>query len=281
MPVPPTYDFGTVRLFEANGIIEAYFPKEDAATRQVVKDMKGFFDGKRRAWRVTPRIAKRETGEIVIAIREALERAAPEAWLKALPTLAKLAATTKRFSLKVGEGGVRVELPPGYKHEWTLKSKVRGASKDGPTWLVPAAFCSAPEVKAMLTDVVLDDKQALSDSIDYLQGFVFSGDLDLADDEAGALGLVPGGMCFADPSFVLATDANLGKEPVLEYPLLCREYAEVGGQDGSSRRSLKFSVITGKEGWTALRTRFSSSMSTRSATLDVRHVKGRWVRRRG
>ncbi len=79
--------------------------------------------------------------------------------MKALPVLAKIAATTRRFDIKLGEGGMRVELPPGHKHEWTLKNKVEGASKDGPTWLVPAQNCADKTVKGIINDVILDDRK--------------------------------------------------------------------------------------------------------------------------
>lgn len=275
MPVLPTYDYGTVRLFEANGIIEAHFPKNDATTRQVVKGMKGFFDGNRRAWRVTPRIARLETGDIVVAIRQALERTAPEPWMQALPMLTKLAATTRRFHIKLGEGGMRVELPPGHKHEYTLKASVPDAIKDGPTWLVPAASCADKVVKSIINDVILDDRKLLGECIDYLEGFVFTGDLDLSDGEEGALGLIPGATAFADPSFLRAADPTLTAEPLHEYPFKVVSFAR---DDERARTTL--AVMTGNAGWAALRERFAGSASVRTALLDSRHVKGKWSRRR-
>jgi len=277
MPVLATHDYGTVRLFEANGIVEAYFPKSDLVTRAVVKSLRGFFDGSRRAWRVTPRIARKETGDIVVAIREALEKDAPEAWMKALPTLGRICATTRRFHIKLAEGGMRLELPPGHKHEWTLKNKVEGADKDGPTWLVPARHCADSLVKGVITDVIRDDRKVLSDAVDYLDGFAFEGGLDLTPGEAGAIGLIPGNVVFADPSFIRAADPDLGQEPVHEYALAVRSYKE---DPEGERTTVRLAVVTGQDGWAALRARFSSPQGVRSPSLDVRHVKGKWARKR-
>ncbi len=277
MPVLATHDYGTVRLFEDGDIVEAYFPKADLVTRGVVKSMRGYFDGNRKAWRVNPRNARRATGDIVVAIREALERAAPEPWMKALPVLAKIAATTRRFDIKLGEGGMRVELPPGHKHEWTLKNKVEGASKDGPTWLVPAQNCADKTVKGIINDVILDDRKVLADAVDYLGGFAFQGDLDLEDGEEGLIGLIPGTVVFADRSFLLKADPDLTAEPLHEYALLVRSFAR---DAAGERATARLAVLSGPDGWTALRTRFATSRSIRSRSLDVRHVKGKWVRKR-
>lgn len=176
---------------------------------------------------------------------------------------------------------MRVELPPGHKHDWTLKN-VQGASKDGASWLVPAQFCAEKVVKGVINDVMLDDRKALAEAIDYLDGFVFSGDLDLTPGEAETLGLAAGGVVFSDPSFVRTADPGLGPEPLYEYPFKVRSFDVVRSEEtGDERYSAKLSVLCGNAGWTALRTRFCSPMDARTLPLDGRHVKGKWVRRRG
>jgi hypothetical protein len=280
MAVIPNHDFGTVRLFEVGDIVEAYFPKDDTVTRGVVKGMRGFFDANRRAWRVTPKNARMETGEIITAFRTALEKAAPEKWMLALPKLLSIAVTTKRYTLKLGEGGMRVELPPGHQHEYTLKHDISGAFKDGPVWLVPASICANKTVKGVIIDVVEDDRRALSDALDYLEGFVFSGQLDIVHDEIGDIGLIPRSVVFADPSFIRKADANIGPEPLHEYPLEVLAFGRAQDQPDGPYQG-RFRVLTGDEAHFALRTRFAKPVSVRTKPLDNCHVAGKWSRRRG
>jgi hypothetical protein len=275
MSVLPNHDFGTVQLFVVGDNVVAYFPKGDAASRGLVRGMRGTFDGARMAWRVDPKNARMDTGQIVASFRRALVEAAPEKWLMALPRLSTLAATTRRFTMKLGEGGMRLQLPQGHAHEYTLKEEVAGAFLDGRVWLLPAAICANKTVKGIILDVVEDDRRALSDAIDYLEGFVFSGELVLVPEEAGEIGLIPGATVFADPSFIRKADANIGLEPLHEYPLRVLEVRE-----GESSHHAKLEVLTGEEGWRALGARYGKGLAVRSKPLDVTHLYGRWSRRR-
>lgn len=276
MPILANHDFGTVRLFVVGDIVEAYFPKDDAASRGVVRGMRGFFDGRRRAWRVDPRNARMSTEAIVEGFRKALVKSAPEKWIQALPRLSTIAATTRNFTLKMGEGGMRVQLPPGHQHEYTLAHDVAGAFKDGQVWLLPAQICANKVVKKIILDVVEDDRLALAAAIDYLDGFVFTGELDVVPDEIGQIGLAAGGIVFADPSFVRLADQNIGVEPLHEYPM------RVAGLEPSREGwSARLAVLAGEAGWRALGTRYAKPREGRSKALDGTHLSGRWVRRRG
>ena len=179
-------------------------------------------------------------------------------------------------TLKLGEGGMRVELPQGHLHEYTLKEEVSGAYRDGAAWLLPAAICANKTVKGVILDVVEDDRKLLADAIDYLDGFVFSGDLDLVPEEVGEIGLVPGATVFADPSFIRKADPNIGPEPLHEYPLRV-----LGYQYGDEGCSARLEVLAGEDGWKALGARYGRAQSTRTKPLDVTHVAGKWTRRRG
>ena len=275
MAIEATYDFGTVRLYESSGVIEASFPFGDTVTRDVVKSFRARFDKPRKAWRIDPHYAKRETGEIVHAIRSALIESAPQPWKDSLPALGGLVTTTRNFEMKAGEGGIRIVLPAGHVHEWTLKNAVKGPEKEGNSWLIRAVYCDDGPIKNVIRDVIRDDMKALAAAIDYLGGFSLSGSLDLTESEVLALGLVKGAKVFANPSFMRKADPIIGPEPVTEYVL---EVLSTSQADDKVAVTLK--VVHGADAWKALRARYAKPLDARTMPLDVRHLWGKWVRRR-
>lgn len=275
MAIDATHDFGTVRLYESSGIVMASFPFGDMVTRNVVKGFKARLDKPRKAWRIDPHYAKCETSEIVAAVRSALVEAAPQVWRDALPALGGLVTTTRNYEMKAAEGGIRLSLPPGHVHDWTLKNAVKGPEKDGNSWLIPAIYCDDGPIKNVIRDVIRDDMKALATAIDYLGGFTFSGKLDLTDGEAEAIGLAVGQRVFANPSFLRKADPIIGPEPVTEYVL---QVASLEAVDDKVAASLK--VVHGQDAWKALRARYAKAVEARSMPLDMRHLWGKWVKRR-
>lgn len=266
------HDFGTVRAFETDEVVEVSFPRSDQATKALLKSLKGRWDPNRRAWIVVPRFARCDLADIAPRIEAALLESAPPAWRTAVQTLSKIRAVTLRYAISVGAGGVRLELPRGHRHEYLLR-KHEGVERDGNSWLIPSVFCADDSIKKALRDAIQDDRAALSKAIDYLEGFSLSGELDLAQGEEAGLGLVPGSVCFADPSFVKKADPSLPSEPVRFYPLEVVSFA----RDGFEART-KLNFVCGDRGWAALRKRLGEDAPS---PLDVRHVKGEWVRKRG
>lgn len=268
------HDLGTVRIFEVGGVLEVYFGRGDTHTRDLVKSLKGRFDGSRKSWRIDPKYARRSTEEIVEHMTEELLAQAPGPWRNALPTLRSLAPTTRRFAISFGAGGVRLEFPSGHKHEYTLKKTSVRVEPDGRSWLVPAASCADPAIKAVIKDAIADDQTALARHLDYLENFVISGDLSLVEGERESLGLTPGGIAFADPSFVRKVDPGIPPEPLHEYPLRVLSL-EPSGDVVKAR----LGFVVGTDAWNALRARLNPTRP-RAPALDMRHVSGKWSRRR-
>lgn len=268
------HDLGTVRLYEMAGTLELFFPRGDTITRGVVKSLKGRWDPNRKAWKIDPSRVRSDVPGVIETIRSEILKAAPPNWQAALPKICEIVSTTKRFGINIGPGGVRIELPRGHKHEYTLKSDVPGAERDGHMWLLPADICNGPVAKGVIQDVINDDRAALSGSLDYLEGYVISGEMALGPGEDEDLGLVPEAVVFADPSFVRAADAGIPQEPLKLYPLrvLSTEQGETGPK-------VRLAFLTGVDAYRYLRHRLRPS-APQAPVLDLRHVKGKWSRRR-
>lgn len=276
MAIDATHDFGTVILYESSGVVEATFPFADMVTRNAVRGFKARFDKTRKSWRIDPHYARCGTADIVGAIRAALVEAAPQSWRDSLPALGGLVATTRDFEIKAAEGGIRLALPPGHVHEWTLKNSIKGPEKVGNSWFIQAIYCDDGPVKNVIRDVMRDDMKALSAAVDYLAGFRFSGKLDLTQGEPEAIGLAVGSVIFANPAFMRKADPILEPERITEYVL---EVASME-RDEDDKVAVTLRVVHGQECWKALRVRYARPPEKRSKPLDVGHLWGKWVKRR-
>jgi hypothetical protein len=272
------HDHGTVRIYETADGFEVFSPRFDLATREVLRSLKAYFDGARRSWRVVPRYTRSKPEDVLIRLQKGLEDAAPEGWLAKVAAMSKMRTTTRRFSLSIGLGGIRVEVPPGHKHEWTLKNldKQKMAERDGVSYLVPAAYCTNAAVVDVLKTIAEDDRSALATAVDYLEEFTLRGELSLAPEEVEMFGLnqAANSIVFAEPSFVRAADGSIPSEPIDAYPLrlLMFKPAEGGGE-------AKFAFITGIDAWKIIRQRNAGDMPGKA--LASRQCKGHWARRRG
>lgn len=271
-----THDLGTVRIFELSGVLDVHCPKGDTNTREAVKRLKARWNPDRRCWRIDPAFARMDSAKIVETLGTAVLGATPAGWQSALPKLSQITSTTRKFALYIGAGGVRLELPRGHKHEYTLKNKIPEAELDGQSWLIPAGICDRTDVKGVLADCVGDDRKALGDCLDYLEGYTISGRLTLVSGELEQLGLSDGALVFSDPSFIRKVDDDIPAEPLKLYPLRVSSIAP--GEDGGVEAKLRF--VTGPDAYALLRERLIPG-KTAAPVLDVRHVEGRWTRRRG
>jgi len=273
------HDFGTVRVYDSGEELVVSFGKSDTTTREILRGLKSYFDGGRRAWRVVPRYSRTTKEGAVEAIRNGLTKAAPEGWTEHADRFSKLKTTTRQFGLAIGIGGVRFDLPRGYKHEWTLNDLVKEkiADKEGVCWTVSAAHCNDPRVNRILQDIVVDDQKALDKAIGYLDGFAMKGPLTLAEEEVAGFGLsVPAGtIIYAEPSFVRAADPSIPVEPIDIYPLRLLSFA--ASDEGWMA---KLSFVVGSDAFKAIRRRNFGDDSGMPKALSARQCAGRWTRRR-
>lgn len=270
------HDLGTVRIFEIGGQLEVFFAKGDSLSMAVTKQLQGRWDPNRRAWRIDPRWARSDIRSIIAHFRTQHLEASPEKWRSRVSVLSQIVSTTKKFGIYIGEAGTRLELPRGHKHEWTLKSNVKGAILDGQMWLLPSGICPDIEARQVINDVIKDDRTALTTCLDYMGGFTLTGELNLAEGEELQIGLEIGNTVFADPSFVRKADAGIPAEPMKLYPMRVVDV----GPSPSGGSTGKFAFITGDEAYQALRQRLNPH-EAKGMVLDVRHVTGKWVRKRG
>lgn len=269
------HDFATVRLYDMGDYLEVFFTRGDLTTRDIVKGHRGRWDRNRRCWRVDGKWAGAPLPDIVEKIRQGILDAAPKGWRDIVPKMGSMCSVTRKYGIRFGEGGVRLELPRGHKHDWTLKEGGK-AEKDDDSWLIPATVLDDPVIKKVVQEVVADDRKALGDALDYLEGFVIYGDLDLAEGEIASIGLQPGEIVSAEPSFVRKVDQGIPAEPIAIYPL--RVVSIEKGEQGVRAR---LAFVTGSEAYTFLRRKLDPRrLGDPDPVLDTRHVTGRWARRR-
>lgn len=270
------YDLGTTRMYESEGYLEVFCRRGDEAMRVAVKSYRPRWDPVRKSWKINldPRWNKFTVGEIVEALKEAALSAAPEGWRGALPKLQQITSVTRWYKLRIGEGGVRIGLPRGHRFEYTFK-KIDGVEKDGETWTFPASICNSPRVTEVIKDVVKDDRDFLFKLVDYLDGFVMSGDLNLAEGDVEALGLKVGALVAADPSFVRRIYPDIANEPVSYYV-----FRLLSLEPNGDFFAAKLAFVTGDDCYKHLRRRLAPGLPELSLPLDMRHAEGKWVRRR-
>lgn len=265
------YDYGTVRLFDTGGALEAHFHKDDLVARNAVKRFRGRFDGNRRCWRVDY-ASPEHREEIASSVKDDILASVVPVWRKALPRLELVQCVTKRFLLVVGAGGVRIRIPSGNKHEYTLRDRIPAADKVGPNeWTIPASACADPVVKQVITDVVTGDKAFYGKCVDYLEGFALSGRLKDVEPDSSRL-IAEGTIVYGLPEFVHAVDDKLQREPVKHYAFVVRERED---DDDGMRVDLAF--LTHERGYAAAE---AIRRVAKPVVLDSNMVAGRWRRRR-
>jgi hypothetical protein len=265
------YDYGTVRLFDTGTSLEAHFPKDDLVARNAVKKFRGRYDGNRRCWRIDYS-GPADKERVAAGVKEDILATVAPAWKKALSRLEQIQCVTKRFVLVIGAGGVRIRIPSGHKHEYTLRDRVPLADKVGNNeWTIPASACGDASVKEIITDVITGDRQFYGKCVDYLEGFALSGRLKDMDPAMAAL-IAENTIVYGLPEFVHAVDDKLTREPVKHYAFLVRERED---EEDGMRVDLLF--LTHDRGYAAAE---GIRQVGRPVVLDSNMVAGRWRRRR-
>jgi len=269
----PVHDFATVRVYDMGDSLEIFFPKGDLATKDAVKSYRGRWDGQRFCWRIDAARSGKPLSEIIEGIRQAILAKAPDGWAASVEKMAAVCNVTRQFGVRFAEGGVRLELPRGHKHNWTLKEDSL-ATQDKDSWLIPASLFVDPKMQALVKDIVRDDQAALSKALDYLEGFQVCGDMDLAEGEMQSIGIEVGKIIAADTSFVRKVDAGMEAEPLTLYPL---RVLAIEAKEQFHFARLAF--VTGEEAYYYLR-KVLDPRKDLPPCLDMRHATGKWVRRR-
>ena len=268
------YDFGTVRLYDAGEVIEAFFGRNDLVARNAVKNLKARFDGSRKSWKINPKFARKNQDEIAESIKRDLLADAPQKWTEIYEKMMVTTSTTKKFGIYCGAGGIRLVFPPGYRHDHTLKKLPGLAERDGFNWLIPAKSLTDKRINQVFKDTINDDKLEFIKCMEFLEGFQLKGTLSLIENEKQEIGLEVGKVVFVEPSFVRKVDAHLGNDPLIVYPVKVRSASET-----DEGLSVKLNFIAGEEAW-KMTSRFLNPTKTAMHALDTRHLTEEWVRRR-
>jgi hypothetical protein len=222
------HDFGTVRCFSDAEGVDVYFGRGDEATRARVRELKGGFNPAQKRWRIVARFARKSSEEIVDSLREALEAAAPEWWTAALPKLAPHACVTRKYGLKIGIGGMRLDLPPGHPLDYTFENSVPGAVRDGRSWLVPPDAVRTTTVRKAIERVLSEDKKIFAAAASFIGPRRIAGNLALNETDAAALRLAEGALVAADRSFFAKADPEMPVDEMIDWCLLVERLARVG-----------------------------------------------------
>lgn len=266
----PVADFGTVRVFVGVDRVDVTFPKGFDGLVATLKEMKSRWNPERRCWSVTPLYAKLAPEAIVERIRGSLMAAAPGGWGEAVKRFGGFACASKRYEVKVGEGGVRITLPDGHPSHWALK-QVLGGKKEGQTWLLPASAISASLLRGVLERVVREDKELFVSCIEHLEGRMIKGFVPISEADADAIGLVAGGVAYADHSFLKVADPQVINSPIHAWPF------KVGGRiprEGGFDVGLAYPDP--EYAYKAVRFRMGRAAEDRTPLLDLVHATAKW-----
>lgn len=265
-------DFGTVRCFADAEGVDVYFGRGDEVTKTALKSMKGRWNPVHRRWRVDGRYARKSPEQIVGALADALKEAAPEFWTKALPKLSANACVSKAYGLKVGLGGLRIDLPPGHILDWTLANKVAGAVRDGRSWLVPAEAAKTTEVREGVERIMREDHRIFLEAAKFIGPRRILGTLHVSASEIGDIGLTEGGLVAADKSFFDVADPEM---PVAELHEWCLTVEQMSPLDTDSYTAI-LRYAEPSASFAFLRAR--RAMEAPSSALGAGHVSKKWER---
>ncbi|MGY3581859.1 hypothetical protein ACVIGB_000070 [Bradyrhizobium sp. USDA 4341] len=264
-------DFGTVRCFADSDGVDIYFGRGDEVTKAALKSMKGRWVPVHRRWRVEGRYARKSPEQIVAAVAAALEEAAPEFWTKALPKLSCNACVSRAYTLKVGLGGLRIELPPGHVLDWTLEHKVAGAVRDSRSWLIPPSAVTK-EVREGVERIMREDHKIFLDAAKFIGPRRIAGVLHIDQAAFDQLGLVAGNEVAADISFFGVADPEMLVAEMHEWCLTVDQITP--DEPGSYSAILRYTDP--QIAFPFLRARRATE--TPSPALGAGHVKAKWVR---
>lgn len=254
MPIGEWIDFGTLRVFDTPAGYDYHFPREDRAAKEAVRSLGGArWEPSRRCWR-TP---KHDPERVETGLRDSLRRSAPPGWIDRVRDLLPQVATTTRYEIVAGLGGVRLDMPRGYRHRRTLARM--GALADGPLVYVPAAIAMTDPFARVLEDIVDDDRVLLGRAVDDLAGFAVEGRL--------REGVEPSGTVAVARGLVESAYTDMDPQPVRWYPMTTRA---PDAPDGRHR----FSFLTGDAAWNVLREIGCGEFQ--GVELELGDATGRW-----
>lgn len=265
-------DFGTVRCFADAEGVDVYFGRGDEVTKTTLKSMKGRWNPVHRRWRVEGRYARKSPEQIVAALASALQEAAPEFWTKALPKLSSNACVSKAYGLKVGLGGLRIDLPPGHILDWTLANKVAGAVRDGRSWLIPPEAAKTAEVREGVERIMREDHKIFLDAAKFIGPRRILGTLHVSAADIRDIGLAEGGLLAADKSFFDIADPEM---PVAELHEWCLTLEQMILSEADTYTAiLRYSEPAAS--FAFLRAR--RTMEAPPPALGSGHVRSKWER---
>lgn len=270
----PTVDLGTVRAYVDDARIDVFFPRGYDRVVAAVKEMKGRFNPERRCWSVVPAYARRDGDAIVARIREVLMGAAPEGWSAVVEKFGGFACASRRYEVKVGEGGVRIALPEGHPSHWPMKD-VTGAQRDGQTWLLPAASITAPVIRPVLERIVREDRDLFVSHVEHLESRTIKGIVPAEPDAAAALGLRKGEFVYADHAFLKVADPQVKNAPIHAWAFKVLECEEA--EDGVE---VRLGYLDPELAYKAVRFRQAQAEENRKPLLDLPHATGKWAYKR-
>jgi len=279
----PTVDFGSVTLSVDDGRVDAYFPFEQGGLKDALKRLKGRWNPDRRCWTVIPRFAGADEEAIVASVEAALWETAPGPWRGIVERFSGFACATRRYEVKFGPGGLRLMLPPGHPCHWNLE-KTEGASRQGETWSIPAAFCKAKAVMPILQRAAREDARAFIGATEPYEGRTMKGTVPVSPAEADSLRLVPGKVVFAEFGFVKAADPLVVNMPVHAWPFRVISREDTPGEGYESLEegvSIKLEHLPPEHGCKAVRKLQALPEDRRPPKLDRPHAIGKWHCRRG
>lgn len=278
--MPSFYDLGTIRIYESGGVLEMFFPRKDSIAHQAAKALKGRFDPNRKSWKIDPQYSRLPAHEMVERITEAVLAGADEKWRASFVRMTNLVTTTRDYGIYAGAGGLRIELPRGHRHEYTLRDDIPGASRDGSAWLIPSESCITPRVSTLIVDIIKGDKLLWAKSVDHMAGYNMTGPLNIIEGERESLGLVVGDIVFAEQAFVRKADKGIPSEPIKLYPLRLLSLDDGEDEHGAHCLMAKLAFVTGEESHRIACRRLLPATENKPL-LDVHHVgEGKWSRRR-
>jgi hypothetical protein len=265
-------DFGTVRCFADSDGVDVFFSRGDEVTKAALKSMKGRWSPARRRWRVESRFSRKSPEQIIAAVEAALEAAAPEFWTKALPKLSGNACVSRAYTLKVGLGGIRIELPPGHVLDWTFEKQVAGASRDSRSWLLPPEAAKTKEVREGVERIMREDYKIFAEAAKFIGPRRIAGILHAEPAVIEQLGMIVGGEVAADKSFFDVADPEMPVAEMYEWCLTVDELAP--GDAGTYAAVLRYSDPP--IAFSFLRAR--RAQEAPPPALGAGHVKAKWER---
>lgn len=270
----PTVDLGTVRAFVDDGRIDVFLPRGYDGVVAAIKEMKGRWNPDRRCWSLVPAYARRDNESIVARLREVLLRSAPDGWTEVVDRFGGFACASRKYEVKVGDGGVRITLPEGHPSHWPLR-QIEGVHRDGQTWLLPATSIAAPVIRPLLERIVREDRELFMSHVEHLETRSIRGVVPGTPEDGARIGLEPGGFVHANHAFLKVADPQVRNAPIHAWPLrvLSVEPAE-GGLD------VRLAYPDPELAYKAARFRQAQPEEDRRPLLDLPHATGKWAFKR-